>query len=210
MTAAAHNRRSPRRRLSPGSSPSRAPTAQSLSLRPNDGQVSSHSASVAPRRRPWHGHHASRPQRPQHSTTETAAAPQNATPNVVVVPADSGITLQDLTGQVPGPGLRLRASSSHQRQSRRKSAYRSSDYGRVSAGREIQSRQRRLVGIPPGRLRLRRRVATCRWTMVIEWCSAGCASAPAAPAPQPAPQIIILQQPASGAQRVIRLRRRPR
>ena len=39
------------------------------------------------------------------STTETTAAPQNATPNVVVVPADSGVTLQDLTNQAPGLGF---------------------------------------------------------------------------------------------------------
>jgi hypothetical protein len=38
------------------------------------------------------------------ATTSTAAA-QNVTPNVVVVPADSGVTLQDLTGQVPGLGF---------------------------------------------------------------------------------------------------------
>src|SRR5271155_6189512 len=41
------------------------------------------------------------------ATTSTAAA-QNVTPNVVVVPADSGITLQDLTGQFPGWGSTTR------------------------------------------------------------------------------------------------------
>jgi hypothetical protein len=43
-----------------------------------------------------------------HSTgnnTETNATPQAATPNVVVVPADSNLSLQDLTGQVPGLGF---------------------------------------------------------------------------------------------------------
>src|SRR5580704_17334405 len=39
------------------------------------------------------------------NTTETNATPQAATPNVVVVPADSNISLQDLTGQVPGLGF---------------------------------------------------------------------------------------------------------
>src|ERR1700723_657314 len=43
-----------------------------------------------------------------HSTgnnTETNATPQAATPNVVVVPPDSNLSLQDLTGQVPGLGF---------------------------------------------------------------------------------------------------------
>jgi hypothetical protein len=39
------------------------------------------------------------------STAETSATPQAATPNVVVVPADSNISVQDLTGQVPGLGF---------------------------------------------------------------------------------------------------------
>ena len=39
------------------------------------------------------------------NTAETNATPQAATPNVVVVPADSSISFQDLTGQVPGLGF---------------------------------------------------------------------------------------------------------
>ncbi len=48
--------------------------------------------------------HATSPTETTATSTSTAAA-QNVTPNVVVVPADSGITLQDLTGQVPGLGF---------------------------------------------------------------------------------------------------------
>jgi hypothetical protein len=90
------------------SAPAAAPAA------PSTGKVS-HSAtygsgSLHPHRSAPVGVHGTGTARHATTTTDTTAtnstaASQNVTPNVVVVPADSGITLQDLTGQVPGLGF---------------------------------------------------------------------------------------------------------
>jgi hypothetical protein len=131
------------------------------------------------------------------ATTSTAAA-QNATPNVVVVPADSGITLQDLTGQVPGLGFdyehlaaisgnlaekalidpvtmeELALAERFNRGGVGSSAYLLGGYGYGYAGGDAPVDNGDPNNVPQD-----------------------AQAQPAAPAPQPAPQIIILQQPAA-------------
>src|SRR5277367_5939881 len=131
------------------------------------------------------------------ATTSTAAA-QNVTPNVVVVPADSGITLQDLTGQVPGLGFdyeHLAAISGNlaekalidpvtmeelalaerlNRGSLGSSAYLLGGYGYGYGGGDVPVDNGDPNSVPQD-----------------------AQAQPAAPAPQPPPQIIILQQPAA-------------
>jgi hypothetical protein len=92
-----------------------APAPAAAPVAPPAGKAS-HSAtygtgSLHPHRSAPVGVHGTGTTRHAVTTTETTAtntstaAAQNATPNVVVVPADSGVTLQDLTGQVPGLGF---------------------------------------------------------------------------------------------------------
>src|SRR5271155_5584097 len=132
------------------------------------------------------------------TATPSTAAPQNVPPNVVVVPADSGITLQDLTGQVPGLGFdyeHLAAISGNlaekalidpvtmeelalaerlNRGSVGSSAYLLGGYGYGYGGGDVPVDNGDPNSVPQD-----------------------AQAQPAAPAPQPPPQIIILQQPAA-------------
>jgi len=184
-----------------GSAPVAAPVA------PPAGKTS-HSAtygsgSLHPHRGAPVGVHGTGTARHATATTETTAttstaAPQNVTPNVVVVPADSGITLQDLTGQVPGLGFdyeHLAAISGNlaekalidpvtmeelalaerlNRGSLGSSAYLLGGYGYGYGGGDVPVDNGDPNSVPQD-----------------------AQAQPAAPAPQPPPQIIILQQPAA-------------
>jgi hypothetical protein len=124
------------------------------------------------------------------TTAETTAAPQNSTPNVVVVPADSGITLQDLTGQVPGLGF---------------------DYEHLAAISGNLAEKALIDPVTMQELALAERfnrggVGSSAFILGGYGYGGGEVpvdngdsqdAQPAAPAPQPAPQIIILQQPAA-------------
>ena len=127
------------------------------------------------------------------NTTGTTAAPQTSTPNIVVVPADSGLTLQDITGQVPGLGF---------------------DYEHLAA---ISGNLAEKALIDPATMeelalaeRFNRGGAGGSSFFLGGYGYGGGDAAPvdngdsqdaqaqpAAPAPQPSPQIIILQQPAT-------------
>src|SRR5271154_6887592 len=184
-----------------GSAPVAAPVA------PPAGKTS-HSAtygsgSLHPHRGAPVGVHGTGTARHATATTETTAttstaAPQNVTPNVVVVPADSGITLQDLTGQVPGLGFdyehlaaisgnlaekalidpvtmeELALAERFNRGGVGSSAYLLGGYGYGYAGGDAPVDNGDPNNVPQD-----------------------AQAQPAAPAPQPAPQIIILQQPAA-------------
>jgi hypothetical protein len=185
------------------SAPAAAPAA------PSTGRVS-HSAtygtgSLHPHRSAPVGVHGTGTARHATTTTDTTAttstaAAQNVTPNVVVVPADSGITLQDLTGQVPGLGFdyehlaaisgnlaekalidpvtmeELALAERFNRGGVGSSAYLLGGYGYGYAGGDAPVDNGDPNNVPQD-----------------------AQAQPAAPAPQPAPQIIILQQPAPGA-----------
>src|SRR5271155_1885126 len=184
-----------------GSAPVAAPVA------PPAGKTS-HSAtygsgSLHPHRGAPVGVHGTGTARHATATTETTAttstaAPQNVTPNVVVVPADSGITLQDLTGQVPGLGF---------------------DYEHLAAISGNLAEKALIDPVTMEELALAERfnrggVGSSAYLLGgYGYGYSGDApvdngdpnnvpqdaqTQPAAPAPQPAPQIIILQQPAPG------------
>jgi hypothetical protein len=175
----------------PAGKASHSATYGSGSLHPHRGtSVSVHGTGTA--------RHATTPT----DTTATAstAAVQNATPNVVVVPADSGITLQDLTGQVPGLGF---------------------DYEHLAAISGNLAEKALIDPVTMEELALAERfnrggVGGSAYLLGGYGYGYGgdapvdngdpnnapqdAQAQPAAPAPQPPPQIIILQQPAaSGA-----------
>jgi hypothetical protein len=131
------------------------------------------------------------------ATTTSTAATQNAIPNVVVVPADSGITLQDLTGQVPGLGF---------------------DYEHLAAISGNLAEKALIDPVTMEELALAERfnrggVGGSAYLLGGYGYGYGgdapvdngdpnnlpqdAQAQPAAPAPQPPPQIIILQQPAA-------------
>lgn len=175
----------------PAPAPVAAPTARVSHPAPTTGQLSAHPHHVTPTggRATSSPHHTSGT---ANSITGTTAAPQNATPNVVVVPADSGITLQDLSNQVPGLGF---------------------DYEHLAA---ISGNLAEKALIDPAtmeELALAERfnrggVGSSAYILggygygggeipVDNGDATDALAPPADPAPQPAPQIIILQQPAA-------------
>jgi hypothetical protein len=172
---------------SPATAPAAPPAARTPHL-PSSGSVSAHPHHGAPVGAHGTGsaHHSTGT-----NTTEATAAPQNSTPNIVVVPADSGLTLQDITGQVPGLGF---------------------DYEHLAA---ISGNLAEKALIDPATMeelalaeRLNRGGAGGSSFFLGGYGYGGDAAPvdngdsqdaqaqPAAPAPQP-PQIIILQQPAT-------------
>jgi hypothetical protein len=185
--------------LAPAAAPAAPPagrvshsaTSGSSSLHPHRGApVGVHGTGTA--------RHSTTPTETTAATTSTAAS-QNVTPNVVVVPADSGITLQDLTGQVPGLGFdyehlaaisgnlaekalidpvtmeELALAERFNRGGVGGSAYLLGGYGYGYAGGDAPADNGDPNNVPQD-----------------------AQAQPTAPAPQPAPQIIILQQPAPG------------
>jgi hypothetical protein len=181
--------------IATGSAPAAAPAAPSagrVAHSPSTGSLSQHSHHVVPVG--VHGtgdtHHSTGTTTT--ATTEPVAAAQTSTPNVVVVPADSGITLQDLTGQVPGLGF---------------------DYEHLAAISGNLAEKALIDPVTMEELALAQRfnrggVGSSAYILggygygggevpVDNGDTQDAQAPPADPAPQPAPQIIILQQPAA-------------
>ena len=132
------------------------------------------------------------------STTETTAAPQNATPNVVVVPADSGVTLQDLTNQAPGLGFDYEHLAAISGNLAEKALIDPATMEELALAERFNrggggSSAYILGGYGYGGGEVPVDNGDAQDPQDVQ-------AQPAAPAPQPAPQIIILQQPAPGGQ----------